>query len=208
MTVGRKQEILFTGTTKMYILHGAPVRRLARSEHKILSFSMSHQIVCIALLATMPLASRAMSFARPPPSTTPAPGGVAVSYFAYGANMATKKVLEGRRRITPLCRGQPAVADGYRLAFTLPGISPSEPAFASLELADDASSQCHGVVYSLSPFDWLRLCASEGVPFGYQVIELPVRLYDGRYCNVFSLQAARMQSLPGVKTASLRPSER
>jgi len=35
-----------------------------------------------------------------------------------------------------------------------------------------------------------------------------VRLYDGRYCNVFSLQAARMQSLPGVKTASLRPSER
>jgi len=129
----------------MYILHGAPVRRLARSEHKILSFSMSHQIVCIALLATMPLASRAMSFARPPPSTTPAPGGVAVSYFAYGANMATKKVLEGRRRITPLCRGQPAVADGYRLAFTLPGISPSEPAFASLELADDASSQCHGM---------------------------------------------------------------
>jgi len=47
-----------------------------------------------------------------------------------------------------------------------------------------------GIVVSLTIADWLRVCASEGVPFGYRVVSLPVTLYDGSCTWVYSLQAA------------------
>ena len=65
-----------------------------------------------------------------------------------------------------------------------------EPAFASLEPAG-LDSECHGVVTTLTPFDWLRLCASEGVPAAYKVVSIDVERYDGRIARCYTLQAAR-----------------
>ena len=127
--------------------------------------------------------------------------GLGVSYFAFGSNMASS-VIEGRRRLTPLAPQQPALVRGYELAFTLPGFPPLEPAFASIEAA--AGEECHGVLYMLSPADWLRLCASEGVPFAYRVVTLQLELYDGRTQEAYSLEAVR--KLP--QGDSRRPSAR
>jgi len=99
--------------------------------------------------------------------------------------------------------GTPGIVRGRRLAFTLPGPSPAEPAFASLD--PDDTSECHGVVYSLRPLDWLRLCASEGVPWAYRVVTVPVDLYNGQpQVQAYSLQA-NVGRIPGF---SLKPSAR
>ena len=130
-------------------------------------------------------ASRCSGLVVPPASRR---DGLGVSYFAFGSNMASS-VLEGRRGLRPLAPRQRALARGFKLAFTLPGFAPLEPAFASLEEA--AGEECHGVLYTLSPLDWLRLCASEGVPFGYRVVTVQLQLYDGRKQEAYSLQAVR-----------------
>lgn len=98
-----------------------------------------------------------------------------VSYFAYGSNM-NSEVLEGRRGVRPL-RQEPAVCFGHRLAFTALGLPPFEPSFASLEPSRSGEDRCHGVLYTLSTLDWLRVCASEGVPLGYGVVEVDVLPY-------------------------------
>ena len=125
--------------------------------------------------------------------------GLLVNYFAFGSNMASK-VLEGRRGITPIPR-RSGIAPGYQLGFTAAGFSPAEPAFASLDAATASDAACHGVVCALTPSDWLRLCATEGVPFGYKIIDVPVSLYDGTYLRAYSLQTT-------VRTPGRRPSTR
>ena len=122
---------------------------------------------------------------------------VTVRYFAYGSNMATS-VLTGRRRITPLeTRG--GVVRDHRLAFTLAGFG-LEPAFASCDVAE--GERLHGVCYTLSIGDWLRVCASEGVPAAYRVRTVAVECYDGCSRDAYTLQA----SLP--LPFSLPPSRR
>lgn len=90
-----------------------------------------------------------------------------INYFAYGSNLA-RQVLQERRNIQPLgqCRGY--VTD-YRLAFNLGGMAGAE---------NSPGDVLHGVVYSLTPPDWLRLCATEAVPFIYSTEPVRVRLYD------------------------------
>lgn len=97
----------------------------------------------------------------------------AVFYFAYGANM-NSAVFEGRRGIKPRSK-EPAVALDTRLCFTALGAPPFEPAFASVEPL--VGAHCHGVLYEISPWDWLRVCASEGVPFGYQIVPIRTQPY-------------------------------
>ena len=151
------------------------------------------------------LALSALSW-RPPPPTRGAEG-LSVAYFAFGANMA-RSVLTGRRGVVPL-DAAPGRVKGHTLAFNLPGIPLVEPAFASIERAEP-DAECHGVLYTLTPEDWLKVCATEGVfsPFGmggYRVVSLPVALYDERTVPAFTLQAggARVPS-----AMSLPPSER
>jgi hypothetical protein len=141
------------------------------------------------LAACLPLA-RAV-FVRPPPST--APGGLVVEYFAIGSNLQ-RAVLTGRRGITPLVPARPAVAPDHALTFDVPGFSILEPAFAAIEPRQ--YSECHGVLYTLSPSDWLRLLASEGVPFAYRPLPLTVECYDGRRVQAMSLAVGLSVSGP------------
>ena len=122
-----------------------------------------------------------------------------VKYFAYGSNLA-ESVREGRRGLSPLSTEAGFVRD-HRLAFNVPGFAPTEPAFASIAPAN--GEECHGGVYELSVNDWLRLCASEGVPFGYRVVEVEVQQYAGGSVSAWTLEAG----LPSFM-GDLQPSER
>ena len=60
-----------------------------------------------------------------------------------------------------------------------------------------------GGVYELGLADWAKLCASEGVPFGYRVIEVQVELYSGNRVPAWTLEAGSPSVL-----GDLPPSER
>ena len=132
----------------------------------------------------------------PPPSSA---DGLSIRYFAYGSNLATS-VREGRRSLRPLTAAPGLVRD-ERLAFNMPGFSPLEPAFASI--APAPGEECHGGCFALTLEDWARLCASEGVPFGYRVREVPVELYTGEVVSAWTLSAGVVRS-----PVDLPPSER
>jgi len=100
-------------------------------------------------------------------------GGLAYTYFAFGSNVH-RSVFSERRDIKPLALARGRVVD-YRLAFNLRGFSEVEPSFASIEPA--LGEEVHGMVYLLSPVDWLRLCASEGAGLTYAVENVRVELY-------------------------------
>ena len=89
----------------------------------------------------------------------------------------------------------------HRLAFNVPGGTPFEPSFASIAKAP--GEECHGGVYELGVGDWAKLCASEGVPFGYRVVGVDVQLYSGETVPAWTLEAP-VPSLVG----DLPPSER
>ena len=129
--------------------------------------------------------------------------GLTVRYFGYGSNLA-KSVLEGRRRLKPVST-QPGFVRNERLAFNMLGLSPREPSFASLVAAPN--EECHGCVFTLEPADWLRLLASEGVPFGgplgYRVREVAVDLYGGGRVTAWTLGAGALAT-----RADVPPSER
>ena len=99
--------------------------------------------------------------------------GDRISYLAYGSNLHPA-VFERRRGIKPLAMS-PAVAPGWRLAFDLRG-GGAEPSFASAR--PDARRELYGALYDLTPSDWARVCASEGVPFGYVVCPVRCRKLD------------------------------
>ncbi len=85
-------------------------------------------------------------------------------YFAYGCNMDPEFLVEILG--TPLARGWPARADGWRLAFNLADQAAGFGIVANLVEADGCC--VHGVVYRL-PHDALSaLDAFEGVPEHYR----------------------------------------
>ena len=50
--------------------------------------------------------------------------------------------------------------------------------------------QVHGVVFTLDWNDWMKICRTEGVPFGYVLEPVSVCLYGGATVEAFSLRAA------------------
>jgi hypothetical protein len=80
-----------------------------------------------------------------------------VVYFAYGSNLSPS-VLEGLRGIRPLS-AEPGLVRNYRLAFNLIGVPFLSPSSASAEPAK--GEELHGVVYSLSRYDWFHRCMFE-----------------------------------------------
>ncbi len=131
-------------------------------------------------------------------------------YFAYGSNVLSD-VIEGRRGCRPLSRTA-ALCTGHRLTFSMIGLPGIEPAFANIE--DSVRDTCHGVLYELQFFDWLKLCASEGVPFAYKVVEVNIRPYSGTpapndpVIRALTLQSRQPQTLLGLPSLELRPSRR
>ena len=122
-------------------------------------------LVCAVALAALPCDGAA------PPSGS----GFTVNYFAYGSNLAAA-VREGRRGLSPISQ-TPGVVRDYKLAFNVRGFSAREPAFASIAAAP--GDECHGGVYELSLRDWATVCATEGVPFAYRVVQVEVEPYAG-----------------------------
>lgn len=94
--------------------------------------------------------------------------GRTVSYLAFGSNMHPA-VLTRKRSVVPVSQ-MPAAAEGWRLGFSLRG-GGAEPSFASAE--PDARRTLYGVLFELEALDWAKVCATEGVPFGY--VTLPIR---------------------------------
>lgn len=140
-----------------------------------------------------------------------------VRYFAYGSNMLTD-VFEGLRGCRPLSRTA-AVCHDYRLAFSALGFSVIEPAYANLEVCKGES--CHGVLYELSWTDWLKVCATEGVPFAYQVITvnlIPYTIHNkdaeeqpwnrSHDVQAFTLSYRQPQTMLGLPSLELSPSRR
>uniref|UniRef100_A0A7S3SXV2 gamma-glutamylcyclotransferase n=1 Tax=Strombidinopsis acuminata TaxID=141414 RepID=A0A7S3SXV2_9SPIT len=148
----------------------------------------------VLLILTAAVNPAMAGFVKPPPSTTP--GGFVVEYFAIGSNMK-EEVMTKRRRITPVAPARPAVAPNHELTFDVPGLSVLEPAFAAIK--PNEGRECHGVLYTLTPADWLRLLASEGVPLAYRPVPLTVECYDGRRVEAMSLGVGA-----GIPTAQFR----
>lgn len=111
--------------------------------------------------------------------------GLTVRYFAYGSNMLSELLARRIGSALPMKARGGFVRD-YALAFSLPGFA-LEPAFASCD--PSAGSVCHGVLYTLEFVQWLRLCASEGVPSAYRIQEVSVECYDGSREDAYSLRA-------------------
>lgn len=136
----------------------------------------------LALLDTLTRSHGALSSVPPPASS---PSDFSVRYFAYGANLAAS-VREGRRGLSPLS-SEPGFVRGERLAFNVPGMGPAEPAFASIQKSDQPDEECHGGCFELTVADWLKVCATEGVPFAYRVRSVNVNLYNGQTVPAFTL---------------------
>lgn len=77
--------------------------------------------------------------------------------FAFGSNM---DISTRNRRQLEVSQIQPAVADGWELHFSLPGIPYIEPGFAALRPSNVST---HGLCLELDRESWLRLLVSEGV---------------------------------------------
>lgn len=104
--------------------------------------------------AFIPLMAAAVLTASSPAMV---PSGAARAWnFAFGSNM---DITTRRRRQLEVSDLQPAVAHGWELHFSLPGIPYIEPSFAALRPSNVST---HGVCLELDRESWLRLLVSEG----------------------------------------------
>ena len=94
------------------------------------------------------------------------------NYFAYGSNMALATMTD-LRNLKPLSY-TPAILPGYNLVFNVPGIPFVEPSFASAEpvkstMYERNESLIHGILYTITEEDFIRVCQTEGVPLSYRL---------------------------------------
>lgn len=120
--------------------------------------------------------------------------------FAFGSNM---DVSTRRRRQLAPTEIRPAVAEGWELHFSLPGIPYIEPSFAALRPGSNVST--HGVCLELDRESWLRLLVSEGV-LGpdeanglksealQEILELAARPRDGFGYRLLPIEVGMYQS--------------
>lgn len=97
--------------------------------------------------------------------------GQDVSYFAYGSNCDLKTLSRrlGVSGTSELCR-KPGVLTDHRLKFSVVGLPGFEPSFASV--CPSPGQLTVGVLYTLSSDQFDVLCATEGVPYVYTVLEV------------------------------------
>ena len=117
-----------------------------------------------ALAVLLAASYRPVAMARVPTSK----GASRALNFAFGSNMDESTRM--RRQLQPT-QILPAVANGWELFFSLPGVPFLEPAFATLRPADGSIST-HGVCLDLDRESWFRLLASEGVLGAADIKEL------------------------------------
>lgn len=119
--------------------------------------------------------------------------------FAFGSNM---DVSTRRRRQLEPTELQPAVAEGWEMHFSLPGIPYIEPSFAALRPSNVST---HGVCLELDRQSWLRLLVSEGVlrpdeanglksEALQEILELAARPRDGFGYRLLPIEVGMYQS--------------
>jgi len=102
---------------------------------------------------------------------------------------------------------EPAVVPHYRLAFNMRGFPPLEPGMGSLEPVNSTNRalyhyqepECHGALVKLTPEDYLKVLASEGMNStrpGYQEVAVTAIPYDQHKPPV---QAWALQARPHVQ---------
>ena len=97
-----------------------------------------------------------------------------VHYFAFGANMA-RRVLVDRRGIEPIA-SRAAVVREFALRFGLRGLPYLEPAFATLVAS--SGSTVHGVLHTLRRVDLERL---DRIEASYDRVDVVAETSDGRF---------------------------
>jgi hypothetical protein len=114
-------------------------------------------------------------------------------YFGYGSNMLRSK-LENRgvnQSQIGIIEMEPAVVLNHRLSFNMRGFAPLEPGMGALEPVDSGSRpllayhkpECHGALVTLTPENYEKVMASEGVSFnqtnpGYEEVVVTAIPYD------------------------------
>ena len=157
------------------------------------------------------------------------------NYFAFGSNMASATMRE-LRQLSPLA-STAAVLPRHELRFNLPGMPLVEPSWASVEPVETEKddvwgedtaetsgvSVVHGVLYKLTEEDFLSVCSTEGVPFGYTLHRCRPIPYKGngkdagrlalsdpkrnRGVAAYTLRAARKEYRAQPKEQDPRPSQ-
>ena len=91
----------------------------------------------------------------------------AVPYFAYFSNMNPSTFgpdARNRFRRCPILQARTAVLLSHQLVFDAAGTNPIEPVFANIRAVETSAGQSvHGVLFWISPSDFRRLAASEGI---------------------------------------------
>lgn len=97
------------------------------------------------------------------------------NYFAFGSNMCLS-TMKSLRNIDPIA-AIPAILPSHELMFNVPGVQFVEPSWASVEPTttnddnnnneNETKNVVHGVLYKLTPSDFVSMCSTEGVPFAY-----------------------------------------
>lgn len=131
-------------------------------------------------------------------------------YFGVGSNMLRSK-LENRGLNSSkidVIEMEPGYVPNYRLAFNMRGFAPLEPGMGSLEPTNASKPllayekpECHGALVTLTPENYEKVMASEGVSFnqtnpGYEEIVVTVIPYDTRKAPV---EAIALRARPQVR---------
>ncbi len=112
-------------------------------------------------------------------------GAELVWYFAFGANM-NERVLVERRRIHPVSAERAILLD-HRFAFDAPGLPFRERAFANVRAK--AGSVVPGVLYRITASELRRLDRMEGKGVTYLRVSSPVRRDDGETVTAWHYRA-------------------
>ena len=106
---------------------------------------------------------------------------------------------------------QPAVLEGYKLSFVIGSKGGPCAAVVRPDVRERESNEgVHGILYKLPLARWPMLLASEGVPLGYLVAEVPVKTYSdaGSPSKIVKARTLVDSSLSARGVEEGKPSER
>ena len=114
-----------------------------------------------------------------------------------------RTLLDERARL----EAQPAVLEGYKLSFV---IGPKGGPCAAVVRPDESNEGVHGILYKLPLARWPMLLASEGVPLGYLVAEVPLKTYSdaGSPSRIVKARTFVDSPLSARRVEEGKPSER
>ncbi|RYG66194.1 gamma-glutamylcyclotransferase, partial [bacterium] len=119
-------------------------------------------------------------------------------YFGYGSNLSVPSLRA--KGVDPLS-SEPAILDGWRLAFDLPDFFEIEGGTGNIQRSENDA--VHGVLHGCRNTDLARLDQLEAVGISYERIEGTVTTYSGRRARAFVYVG-----IPSILDPKCLPSER